>query len=820
MGTRIGLGLDFSKNVNEVSDEENLKQSKHSTLDLGSASMLFPTNRNDDITSFIEKATDIKLSNIAYEMEGISPQIQSPKFMTKKKTVNISEDSETHDEDNNKAAFKCGICKSTTLSNLGCVTCRRTQLMNNMSSKSPETLSEVMSNPMNSKRKLHKVHTDMLPRYPIGKLNTFNRLTDGDKIFANELVSHPWTPTAILPHRKKEFPKPKSIASQDEDSESDSSSYSDDDDGSTSDSVPSQSSRRNSIESLSVEASRSHTSENGPSNGKDSINAPRRFTRNSYNRTNSDFSDMSNTNRQAMAVEHKEEAAELSRRCLHTAICCILFGLLRRDPLRLFFDPVSDDVEDYHQIITSPIDFRTIRDKVVKGQYQSLGSFVTDVTQLCHNALCYNPPGSVYYDTAIDLKEALKSMQKRASDWMYAIKNAHSSYFSNLCTSKTLTKDYDNGDPFQDLRSSWPGAVEMLDDLEWYKSQVSTDFIRTKENENAYYSTLAVKRAARAADALLCKMTQNEPYIEPISFRDHDDDENLRKYINEEVSKVSGPLQLHRHSTSREIQLLDLLKKIRKRRVDRVTTSHSGCARCDGLRNEVEARISRSREAARKFSDPKDSRIAESRLSLSTGLASKRLRESQSEHYEDSFSIRGSTIQGWGLFSERVFKKGEVVAEYVGEYVTNANADAREQLYEESRIQDYQFRVSNDLVIDATKFGGFARYINHSCDPNCISKVIQGDPPNERMKRVVIISQRDIQVAEEITYDYQFPLELDPESRIICNCSSKNCRGFMNWDSQETTKKDTTNLSMKDDGSKKKSFRKIDLENSKNKKQK
>lgn len=113
-------------------------------------------------------------------------------------------------------------------------------------------------------------------------------------------------------------------------------------------------------------------------------------------------------------------------------------------------------------------------------------------------------------------------------------------------------------------------------------------------------------------------------------------------------------------------------------------------------------------------------------------------------------------------------------------------ADKREIIYAENWIQDYQFKVSHNLVIDATKHGGFARYINHSCDPNSVAKIIDGDPPNENLKRVVVTSQRTIEAGEEITYDYQFPIELDVDARLPCMCGAKNCRGFMNWDLPET----------------------------------
>jgi histone-lysine N-methyltransferase SETD1 len=94
-------------------------------------------------------------------------------------------------------------------------------------------------------------------------------------------------------------------------------------------------------------------------------------------------------------------------------------------------------------------------------------------------------------------------------------------------------------------------------------------------------------------------------------------------------------------------------------------------------------------------------------------------------------------------------------------------------------------RVDTVKVIDATLRGGYARYINHSCTPNCESKIVDGAPPHEHLKRVLIISQRNINASEELTYDYNFPLEMNLDLRIPCNCGSKQCRGFMNWDIPE-----------------------------------
>ena len=150
------------------------------------------------------------------------------------------------------------------------------------------------------------------------------------------------------------------------------------------------------------------------------------------------------------------------------------------------------------------------------------------------------------------------------------------------------------------------------------------------------------------------------------------------------------------------------------------------------------------------------------------------------------------------IAADQPLQKGDVVAEYVGEYVSPAVTDVREKTYQSERIQDYQFRIDSQLVIDATKRGGHGRYANHNCDPNCATKIIPFEMPqggeavvlkkgngNSILKRVVIVAQRDIEPMEELTYDYQFPLEVNMNERIPCNCNSELCRGFMNWDLPE-----------------------------------
>jgi len=83
------------------------------------------------------------------------------------------------------------------------------------------------------------------------------------------------------------------------------------------------------------------------------------------------------------------------------------------------------------------------------------------------------------------------------------------------------------------------------------------------------------------------------------------------------------------------------------------------------------------------------------------------------------------------------------------------------------------FRIDSESVIDATLKGNLARFINHSCDPNCIPRVIA--VANSR--RIVIYAKQAIAVGEELSYDYKFPIE---DEKIPCLCGAEKCRKFLN----------------------------------------
>lgn len=136
-----------------------------------------------------------------------------------------------------------------------------------------------------------------------------------------------------------------------------------------------------------------------------------------------------------------------------------------------------------------------------------------------------------------------------------------------------------------------------------------------------------------------------------------------------------------------------------------------------------------------------------------------------------------SAIHNWGLYALEPIAAKEMIIEYVGESIRQPVAEMREKRYIKSGIgSSYLFRIDENTVIDATKKGGIARFINHCCDPSCTAKIIKVGG----RKRIVIYALRDIGANEELTYDYKFERETDEGERLPCLCGAPICKGFLN----------------------------------------
>ncbi|XP_052472822.1 histone-lysine N-methyltransferase 2A isoform X3 [Carassius gibelio] len=141
----------------------------------------------------------------------------------------------------------------------------------------------------------------------------------------------------------------------------------------------------------------------------------------------------------------------------------------------------------------------------------------------------------------------------------------------------------------------------------------------------------------------------------------------------------------------------------------------------------------------------------------------------------EAVGVYRSAIHGRGLFCRKNIDAGEMVIEYSGNVIRSVLTDKREKYYDSKGIGCYMFRINDYEVVDATMHGNAARFINHSCEPNCYSRVVSVDG----QKHIVIFATRKIYKGEELTYDYKFPIE-EPGNKLPCNCGAKKCRKFLN----------------------------------------
>jgi SET domain-containing protein len=136
------------------------------------------------------------------------------------------------------------------------------------------------------------------------------------------------------------------------------------------------------------------------------------------------------------------------------------------------------------------------------------------------------------------------------------------------------------------------------------------------------------------------------------------------------------------------------------------------------------------------------------------------------------FDIRASPIHGAGAFATRHIPAGTRLIEYRGERLTPAQADARYPDVPGAVHHTCLFAIDDDVVIDAAVDGNEARFINHSCDPNCDAVIDDGC--------IWIESIREIMPGEELAYDYAYVLTERhtpaAKRRYPCHCGATTCR--------------------------------------------
>uniref|UniRef100_A0AAY4AM63 Histone-lysine N-methyltransferase, H3 lysine-36 specific n=1 Tax=Denticeps clupeoides TaxID=299321 RepID=A0AAY4AM63_9TELE len=130
--------------------------------------------------------------------------------------------------------------------------------------------------------------------------------------------------------------------------------------------------------------------------------------------------------------------------------------------------------------------------------------------------------------------------------------------------------------------------------------------------------------------------------------------------------------------------------------------------------------------------------------------------------------------RGWGLRCGYDIKKGEFVSEYVGEVIDEEECRARIKHAQDNDICNfYMLTLDKDRIIDAGPKGNEARFMNHSCQPNCETQkwTVNGDT------RVGLFALTDIPAGTELTFNYN--LECLGNGKTVCKCGAPNCSGFL-----------------------------------------
>lgn len=124
-----------------------------------------------------------------------------------------------------------------------------------------------------------------------------------------------------------------------------------------------------------------------------------------------------------------------------------------------------------------------------------------------------------------------------------------------------------------------------------------------------------------------------------------------------------------------------------------------------------------------------------------------------------------SPIHRWGIYAEELIPKGRKIIEYTGERISRRETKRRF----EAREENYLFTLNSYWTLDGAVGGSGAEYINHCCEPNCYSQIVN--------EHILYRAKRDIQPGEELTIDYRFDKDVDT---VICKCGAAGCRGTIN----------------------------------------
>ncbi|XP_020288910.1 histone-lysine N-methyltransferase EHMT2 isoform X2 [Pseudomyrmex gracilis] len=145
------------------------------------------------------------------------------------------------------------------------------------------------------------------------------------------------------------------------------------------------------------------------------------------------------------------------------------------------------------------------------------------------------------------------------------------------------------------------------------------------------------------------------------------------------------------------------------------------------------------------------------------------------------FQLFRTKGKGWGLRTLRFIPKGTYVCEYVGEIISDSEADHREDdsyLFDLDNREIYSMYAQDGetYCIDARRYGNIARFINHSCAPNLLPVRVFVEHQDLHFPRIAFFANRDIDADEELGFDYGEKFWIIKCKSFTCTCGAENCR--------------------------------------------
>ncbi len=155
------------------------------------------------------------------------------------------------------------------------------------------------------------------------------------------------------------------------------------------------------------------------------------------------------------------------------------------------------------------------------------------------------------------------------------------------------------------------------------------------------------------------------------------------------------------------------------------------------------------------------------------------------------WKVKKSKIHGSGVFSTVAIPKDTKIIEYIGDKISKKEGDRRSAIrlkkYLNSKTTGsvYIFELNNRYDIDGSPKYNKARYINHSCNPNCEVEIKNG--------KIWIVSIKNIKKGVELSYDYGYEFDEEDYADHVCKCGAKKCIGYVissdDWSKFKTFKR-------------------------------